>query len=243
MAGPHERRRIGTSLADSLLVCRLGRIEYERAFDLQTKLVDGLVSDDAAPYGYLLLLEHPPTFTIGRSGSADNVRASAEQLAARGAKLLTVNRGGDVTFHGPGQVVAYPIVRLERQGRDVHRYLRQLEETIIRTLGKYRVDGHRKPGLTGVWVGEEKVAAIGVAIRRWITYHGISINVDVDLSYFDLIHPCGIRGRGVTSLARILGRQVDPAAVADAFAAGFGDVFGAELLRIDPHDLEHQAVK
>lgn len=224
-------------MADPLFVCHLGRIEYGRAFDLQTKLVDRLVTDDAASHGYLLLLEHPPTFTIGRSGSDDSVRVSAEQLAARGAKLLTVNRGGDVTFHGPGQVVAYPIVRLERQGRDVHRYLRELEETIIRTLAQYEVEGHRKPGLTGVWVGEEKVGAIGVAIRRWITYHGISINVDVDLSYFDLIHPCGIRDRGVTSLARILGRQVDPAAVADAFAAEFGDVFGAELLCIDPHDI------
>ena len=237
MAGDPERRRVGKSLADSLLVCQLGRIEYGRAFDLQTQLVERLVSNETAPSGYLLLLEHPPTFTIGRSGSDDSVRASADELAARGAKLLRVNRGGDVTFHGPGQVVAYPIVRLERQGRDVHRYLRDLEETIIRTLAQYGVEGHRKPGLTGVWVGEEKVAAIGVAIRRWITYHGISINVDVDLSYFDLIHPCGIRDRGVTSLASILGRQIDPAAVAATFAAEFGDVFGVELSHIAPHDI------
>jgi len=224
-------------LADPLLVCHLGCIEYEQAFDLQTQLVDRLVSDQASPYGYLLLLEHPPTFTIGRSGSDGSVRASADQLAARGSKLLSVNRGGDVTFHGPGQVVAYPIIRLERQGRDVHRYLRALEETIIRTLVQYGVEGHRKSGLTGVWVGEEKIAAIGIAIRRWITYHGISINVDVDLSYFEFIHPCGIRDRGVTSLARILGRQVDCVAVANAFAAELGSVLGAELRHVNPSDI------
>ena len=207
-------------------------MQYEPAFDLQKKLVERLACDDAVRDGYLLLLEHPPTFTIGRSGSTDNLLASPEEIARRGAALINVNRGGDVTFHGPGQVVAYPVIRLQKESLDVHRYLRQLEESVIRTLACFGVEGSRKKGLTGVWVAEEKVAAIGVAIRRWIAYHGIAVNVTVDLSYFDMIHPCGIRDRRVTSLAKILGRDVDIAKVADAWAAEFGKVFEMALVPV-----------
>ena len=213
-------------VAPSLHVCPLGRMDYDRAFDLQLGLVDRLARDEAATHGYLLLVEHPPTFTIGRSGSEANVFASPKALAARGARLVHVNRGGDVTFHGPGQIVAYPIVRLERQSRDVHRYMRLLEEAIIRTLARFDVAGGRVQGYTGVWVGDEKVAAIGVAIRRWITYHGVAINLTTDLSYFDMICPCGIRDCRVTSLARLVGRDVDWDNVAKSFAAEFAEVFG-----------------
>lgn len=211
-----------------LHVCQLGLIEYDRAFELQLRLVERLcahaAADESPREGYLLLLAHPPTFTIGRSGSDANVLAAPEQLEAAGARVLHVNRGGDVTFHGPGQVVAYPIVPLER--RDVHRYLRQLEEAIIRTLAHYGIDGHRDDANTGVWVGRDKLAAIGVAIRRWIAYHGIAINVVTDLSYFDMIVPCGVHGRGVTSMSLLLGRDVATEDVAERFSDEFASVFG-----------------
>ena len=228
-------------MSTPLFVCHLGQIAYEEAFDLQVQLVQQLAESDSMREGYLLLLEHPPTFTVGRSGSGDNVLASAEELERRGARLLRVNRGGDVTFHGPGQVVAYPIVRLERQARDVHRYLRLLEEVVIRTLSRFGVHAHREPAYTGAWVGDEKIAAIGVAVRRWITYHGVSINVATDLSYFDMIHPCGILDRGVTSLAKVMGcravEPIGPGEVARAFAEEFAETFGMTLARARVEDL------
>lgn len=214
---------------------------YEPAFELQTKLVERLACDDAMHDGYLLLLEHPPTFTIGRGGSADSLRVSPEEIARRGATLVNVNRGGDVTFHGPGQVVAYPVLRLHKEGLDVHRYLRQLEESVIRTLAHFGVMGERSPGLTGVWVADEKIAAIGVAIRRWIAYHGVALNVTVDLSYFDLIHPCGIRDRGVTSLSKVLGRPAEVAEVADTWAIDLGEVLDMALVPMTPDALREVA--
>jgi len=209
-----------------LRVCHLGRVDYDRTFALQQQLVERLAQSDADEAGYLLLLEHPPTITIGRSGSDANVLATTEQLAERGVQVVAVNRGGDVTFHGPGQMVAYPIVRLLGEARDVHGYLRVLEQTIIQTLSHFGIEGHRDDINTGVWVGRDKVAAIGVAVRRWITYHGAAINVTTDLSSFDMIVPCGIRGRGVTSIAKLTGRDVSTDEVACLFAREFADVFG-----------------
>ena len=216
-------------MAETVYVCRIGRMAYQQAFELQTRLVNRLAGERAGDWGYLLLVEHPATFTMGRSASRDNVLASEDELAAAGAILVETNRGGDVTFHGPGQVVAYPILHLTSDPPEVHGYLRRLEETLIRAIAHFGVVAGRKPGLTGVWVGEEKVAAIGVAIRRWITYHGIALNVSVDLSYFRLIHPCGIRDRGVTSLERILSRPVEMEEAQAALTAAFGQVFEAEL--------------
>ena len=216
-------------MAGTVYVCRIGRMAYQQAFELQTRLVNRLAGERAGDWGYLLLVEHPATFTMGRSASRDNVLASEDELAAAGAILVETNRGGDVTFHGPGQVVAYPILHLTSDPPEVHGYLRRLEETLIRAIAHFGVVAGRKPGLTGVWVGEEKVAAIGVAIRRWITYHGIALNVSVDLSYFRLIHPCGIRDRGVTSLERILSRPVEMEEAQAALTAAFGQVFEAEL--------------
>lgn len=216
-------------MAGTVYVCRIGRMAYQQAFELQTRLVNRLAGERAGDWGYLLLVEHPATFTMGRSASRDNVLASEDELAAAGAILVETNRGGDVTFHGPGQVVAYPILHLTSDPPEVHGYLRRLEETLIRAIAHFGVVAGRKPGLTGVWVGEEKVAAIGVAIRRWITYHGIALNVSVDLGYFRLIHPCGIRDRGVTSLERILSRPVEMEEAQAALTAAFGQVFEAEL--------------
>ncbi len=214
-------------MALPLKVCRLGLIDYDRAFALQQRLVERLARQAEPAEGYLLLLEHPPTFTLGRSGSERHVLASPAELEAAGARLIPVNRGGDVTFHGPGQLVAYPIIPLRGRGRDIHAYLRRLEEAIIRTLARFGVEGRRDPINTGVWVGRNKLAAIGVAIRRWITYHGAAINVATDLRYFDMIVPCGVRGRGVTSLSRVLGREVSLEEVADRFVEEFAVVFDA----------------
>ena len=151
--------------------------------------------------------------------------ASDESLKTRGVELFESGRGGDVTFHGPGQLVGYPILDLKPHRCDVHRYVRDLEEVLIRTVATYGVQAERAPGLTGVWVGPDKIAAIGVRISRWVTSHGFALNVNTDLSHFDLIVPCGIRGRGVTSLQRILSRFVDMVEVERAVIEAFGQVF------------------
>ena len=174
----------------------------------------------------LLLLQHPPVITLGvRRDSRSHVVASDALLAERGIEIHDTGRGGDVTYHGPGQIVGYPILDLNPDRRDVHRYVRDLEEVLIRTAGDYGIDAERIEGLTGVWVGREKLAAIGVRIARWITSHGFALNVTTDLDYFKLIVPCGIADRGVTSLARLLGRTIDRAEVEDRIASHFSKVF------------------
>jgi lipoyl(octanoyl) transferase len=205
------------------VVRRLGRLGYDEARALQREVVDarqaGTVSDT------LLLLEHPPVITLGRSGTADHLLGSGAELAARGVEFVESDRGGDITFHGPGQVVGYAIVDLERRGRDLHRYLRDLESVLIRALAELGIEAGRVEGLTGVWVGDAKVAAIGIRVSRWIAHHGFALNVDTDLSYFDLIVPCGIADRRVTSVSELLGRPVDRVDVEDALARAFADVF------------------
>lgn len=156
----------------------------------------------------LLLLEHDPVFTLGRNARRENVLLAEDTLRARGFDVFDTGRGGDVTYHGPGQVVGYPILDLSPDRRDVHRYVRALEEVMIRACLDYGVEAGRVSGLTGVWVGEHKIGAIGVRIARWVTSHGFAFNVTTDLTPFELIVPCGIRGRGVTSLAHLLGRDV-----------------------------------
>ena len=157
---------------------------------------------------HLLLLQHDPVFTLGRNARQENVLFPAEALRERGFDVFETGRGGDVTYHGPGQVVGYPIIDLSPDRRDVHRYVRDLEEVMMRTCADYGVEAGRVEGLTGAWVGRDKIGAIGVRIARWVTSHGFAFNVATDLSAFDLIVPCGIRGRGVTSLERLLGRPV-----------------------------------
>jgi lipoyl(octanoyl) transferase len=174
----------------------------------------------------LLLLEHEPVFTLGRNARADNVLLSAEALRERGFDVFETGRGGDVTYHGPGQVVGYPILDLAPDRKDVHRYVRDLEEVMIRTCADYALGGSRVPGLTGVWVGNEKIGAIGVRIARWVTSHGFAFNVAVDLQPFSLIVPCGIRDRGVTSLERLLGHSVAVEETMMRLATHLAAVFG-----------------
>ena len=195
----------------------LGRVPYAEAAALQDERVAarraGTVPDT------LLLLEHPPVITLGRGADAAHVLAGRDELARRGIEVHECGRGGDVTYHGPGQLVGYPIVRLSGQRRDAHRYLRDLEQGLIDAVGELGVLAHRVPGLTGVWVGQDKLAAIGVRLAAgWITSHGFALNVSGDLSGFSAIVPCGIRDRGVTSLARLSGRELPLETVAEVVA-------------------------
>jgi lipoyl(octanoyl) transferase len=214
---------------DVIEVRRLGTVRYRDALDLQRELVERRKAGDIPDQ--LLLLQHPPVITLGVKTRSDrsHILADDDSLLTRGVEVFESGRGGDVTFHGPGQIVGYPILDLRPDRCDVHRYVRDLEEVLIRTLRAFGVAGDRAEGLTGVWVGSDKVAAIGVRIARWITSHGFALNVNTDLSHFDLIVPCGIRDRGVTSLQRLLGRPVELALVEDRLIAAFGAVFNVEL--------------
>jgi lipoyl(octanoyl) transferase len=209
----------------ALQVRRLGRVPYARGLELQQELVAqrqaGRIPDQ------LLLLEHDPVFTLGRNARAANVLLPAGTLRERGFEVFETGRGGDVTYHGPGQVVGYPILELPADRRDVHRYVRDLEEVMLRTCADYGLQASRVEGLTGAWLGDEKIGAIGVRIARWVTSHGFAFNVGTDLQAFELIVPCGIRGRGVTSLERQLGRKLPLEQVEDRIAANFAAVFGS----------------
>ena len=209
----------------------LGRVDYEEAWALQRDLAVRRARRETADT--LLLLEHPPVYTTGRRTGGDRLLVPPEAL---GAPLLSVDRGGDITFHGPGQLVAYPVISLGAQPRGVQRYVRGLEETVIRTLAAYGVNAEREEGLTGVWAGGEKIAAIGLRVSRpgganggWVTSHGLALNVSVDLGWFDRIVPCGIAGRGVTSMERLLGAAVPLPEVASRLAEEFGRVFGLDV--------------
>jgi len=212
-------------VARALDVRRLGVVPYAEALALQRSLVEdrraGRIADT------LLLVEHPHVLTLGvrGDGGRSHILATADALASRGVDVFEAGRGGDVTYHGPGQLVGYPIIDLNPGRRDVHRYVRDLEEVLIRTAADYGIAAGRVDGLTGVWVGEEKLAAIGVRIARWITSHGFALNVTTNLDYFSLIVPCGIPDRGVTSISRLLGRPVELDAVAARVAAHFDKVF------------------
>ena len=215
----------------TLATLDVGRAAYEPTLQLQERLRDE-VKAAAEEKAYLILVEHdPPVITLGRGASAAHVTASRERLAAEGIEVHESSRGGDVTYHGPGQLVGYPIMRLDLHGRDVRRYLRDLEEVLIRVLARFGLEGRRAEGMTGVWVGGEKVAAIGVAIRRWVTWHGVALNVCPNLDHFGLIVPCGIRGRGVTSLARLLGRPMTVAEAKPHLVECTVEVFGFDGAR------------
>jgi len=207
-----------------LIVLDLGRRDYDEVWALQKELHATVASGDKP--AHLLLVEHPPVITLGRRADTANVLASEAELAEQGVQLRQVDRGGDVTYHGPGQLVAYPVMALRGKRRDVARYFRTLEEIVIDVIASYGIEAGRHEGLTGVWVGDEKLCAMGVAIRRWTTYHGIALNVSTNLRHFRLITPCGISDKGVTSMERVLGRPVPMDEVAarlvDRFAAEFG---------------------
>jgi lipoate-protein ligase B len=209
-------------------VLRLGKVGYGAAVEIQLRLLEARRAGEVPDT--LLLLEHPPVITCGRGTRAGHILADEAVLARRGVELCETARGGDVTFHGPGQLVGYPIFDLQAEGRNVHRFLRRLEEALILALSAFGIDAGRIPGLTGVWVGNDKIAAIGIGVKRWVTYHGFALNVDMDLSYFDLIVPCGLAGRGVTSMARLMGASVPMDQVTQAVVTAMAAVYDHSLV-------------
>lgn len=211
-----------------LEVRKLGLVSYEDGLELQRTLVEARKADTIPDQ--LLLLQHPPVITLGAKVRNDrsHVLASEEALDEAGVALFEAGRGGDVTYHGPGQLVGYPIIDLKPDRCDVHRYVRDLEEAMIAIAAEFGVSAGRVEGLTGAWVGQDKLAAIGVRISRWITSHGFALNVSTDLAHFGLIVPCGIVGRGVTSLGELLGTAPPMAAVEGAAVRAFASVFGCE---------------
>jgi lipoyl(octanoyl) transferase len=215
--------------ARPLEVRRLGQVEYPEALALQRALVEERRADRVPDL--LLLVEHPDVITLGvkEDGGRSHITASSAALEAMGVGVFESGRGGDVTYHGPGQIVAYPILDLRPDRCDVHRYVRDLEEVMIRVCAGYGVAAGRIKGLSGAWVGERKIGAIGVRMSRWITSHGLAFNVSTDLSRFELIVPCGIADRGVTSLEREVGHPLDTHEVEDRLVAEFSGVFERSL--------------
>lgn len=232
---------------EEIVVCHLGRLAYEPARALQEQIQERLITakraepPETVPH-VLLLLEHPPVYTLGKSGDAENLLVAEERLEALDATFHRIGRGGDVTFHGPGQLVGYPLFDLDRFFTDLGRYLRTLEELIIRTCADFGVTGTRVDGRTGVWVGpdarglERKICAMGVRCSRWVTMHGFALNVTTDLDYFDHIVPCGIDDRGVTSLADEADGSVDVEAVRPSVVAHVADLFDAAITELDGRD-------
>jgi lipoate-protein ligase B len=218
-----------------LLVCNLGLSHYAEAWELQRMLFQLRSQDQISDA--LLLTEHSHVYTIGKSGSDAHLLAPRSELRQQGVEVFHIDRGGDITYHGPGQLVGYPILDLQNHYLDVHRYLRDLEKAITLTLGEYGIAGERDPRYTGVWVGGKKLAAIGVKVSRWITMHGVAINVNSDLSYFDRIVPCGILGKGVTSVERVLSRRLELNEFSRLFVNSFARVFGCSPIFISLEEL------
>jgi lipoyl(octanoyl) transferase len=207
---------------------QLGLVAYAAALELQRERVAqrkaGTIPDT------LLLLEHPHVYTLGRNADPKNILVSREWLASRGAQVFTTDRGGDVTYHGPGQLVGYPILDLTQHRRDISWYMRSLEEVLIRTAGDFGIEAGRSPGAAGVWVENDKLVAMGVHLSRWVTSHGFAFNVNTDLRYFEWIVPCGLHGKGVTSLERILGEPVEMDLAITRVVEYFGAVFEVEIV-------------
>jgi lipoyl(octanoyl) transferase len=215
------------------MICNVqqyGLVDYESGLALQHERVAqrkaGQIPD------MLMLLEHSHVYTLGRNARRENILVSPEFLRSRGAEVFETDRGGDVTYHGPGQLVGYPIIDLVAHRRDIAWFMRSLEEVFIRVASGYGLSAVRVAGATGVWVGREKLVAMGVHVSRWVTSHGFAFNVNTDLRYFDWIVPCGLRDKGVTSLARLTGRNVDMSSVTDRVIDAFGGVFGFEMRHV-----------
>lgn len=226
-------------MSEAFLV-NLGRMPYQAAWDLQRQVGAG-VRAGVIP-DTVLLVEHPPVYTVGRAahGSLANLLWDDEQRRREGIELYMVDRGGDITYHGPGQLVGYPILDLSRHGRDLHGYLRQLEGALIAVLARFGIEAGRLSGHTGVWVGDEKVAAIGVKATEWITQHGFALNVDPNLEHFAGIVPCGIAEKGVTSMARLLGKAVSVADVSVLVEDQLAQVFGFSYRRLSLSTLQQE---
>ncbi len=228
-------------------VVDLGLIDYQKAWDYQTEVFNSILEikklnrtlpDNAQQptRNYLLFCEHPPVFTLGKSGAETNLLVSPADLEERGTTFVHTNRGGDITFHGPGQLIVYPVIDLENFFTDIHSYMRNLEEAVILTLDQFGVQGARIPGLTGVWISDKengparKICAMGVKTSRWVTMHGLALNVNVDLKFFDLIVPCGITDKAVTSLEKETTRSTAMSEVKGALKRNLASVFSMTLI-------------
>jgi len=225
----------------------LGLIDYKEAWDYQEKKFDEIIqeklhnrerpdADRSLTSNYLLFCQHPHVYTLGKSGDANNLLINKNELKKRGAAFYHINRGGDITYHGPGQIVGYPILDLDNFTTDIHKYLRYLEESIILTLKEFGINGGRIPGLTGVWLDAEdkakarKICAIGVKTSRWVTMHGFALNVNTDLNYFNYIVPCGIDDKAVTSISKELNREIEISSVEEKIKRNIEKVFEMELV-------------
>ncbi len=210
-----------------LTIVQLGRTRYGQAWEVQRSYFERRVAGFAADT--LLLTEHEHVYTLGTSSDDQHLLASTDELRALGADVHHVDRGGDITYHGPGQIVGYPVIHLGDAGFDAHGYLRSLEEVIIRSLSRFGIRSTRDSGLTGVWVGSEKIAAIGIKVSHWVTMHGFALNVNTDLGYFGRIIPCGIFHKGVTSMEHILGHPIPMDDVTAELVRNFRDIFSYDL--------------
>lgn len=217
-------------------ILNLDTVPYEEAFALQKRLVvlrsQGTICDT------LILLEHPPVFTITRKATLKNILVSQDELQDRGISLCQTNRGGDITYHGPGQIVGYPIMNLKDHGKDLHKYIRNIEEIIIALLADFDIAAHRDKANPGVWIGDEKIAAIGIAVKSsWITMHGFAFNVNPDLDHYSLIVPCGITNKGVTSLRKLLGSPIRMVEVREKLIHHYAQVFNLRTRNISLEEI------
>ncbi len=215
----------------------LGFRDYEESLKIQDRIVARRKCGSCPDC--LLFVDYPPIITLGRGGKRDHLLAGPEELRERGVRVYPAGRGGDITYHGPGQLVVYPVLDLNAWYRDIHRYLRTLEHCLVETLSDFGIPSETLPGVTGVWVEGRKIAAIGVRTSRWVTSHGLALNVNTDLRYFDLIVPCGLVGRGVTSMAAQLGRPLQLSEVRACFTGRFARAFGRSFRAVERDEARH----
>jgi lipoyl(octanoyl) transferase len=234
-------------MREKIQVKELGLLDYKAAWDLQEEIFQHIVShkkgqansDQPVPSPHqILMVEHPHVYTLGKSGKMDHLLVSEEALAAKGAAFYKINRGGDITYHGPGQLVVYPILDLESFFKDIHKYLRLLEEAVIRTLKEHGISSMRSPGETGVWLDvgtpfARKICAMGVRASRWVTMHGLALNIAPDMGYFDLMIPCGIKDKSVTSMTLETRKPVDAELVKKQLLQHISDLFEADIIAED----------
>lgn len=213
----------------------LGTVDYARAYQLQLQLHD--LRESGSVPDIVLVLEHPACITVGRAGRRESILATEDRLGKTGVAVYQSDRGGDVTYHGPGQIVLYAIIDLRAYGRDVHAHARRLEQVLIDVLASYGIEATRKKEYPGVWTARGKIGALGLRVSRWVTLHGVSLNVSPEMAHFSLIIPCGIREHGVTSMTESLGHRIDPAEVKPRLRASFERVFNVELTPATPAQL------
>lgn len=235
----------------TVIEVELGQMTYKKAFSIQENVFNQIIAQKRAnrvqpetvkTNNYLLWVEHPPVITLGKSGKMDHLLLNEKNLKDKGIEFYHTNRGGDITFHGPGQIVGYPIFDLDHFFTDIHRYLRYLEQAVINTLEEYGIQGNRSNGETGVWLDAgtpfaRKICAMGVRASRWVTMHGFAFNINTDLQYFDHIVPCGIQGKGVTSLQKELGHSIPLETVKKQLKAHLGELFEVQWQSTELVDL------